>query len=389
MKVGVLSFLLMFVGLPAYAHEHAQGEVRYFAGMAGVITPMMEYIPKGEIDAEKATIIDHYRVVYDADKRLKSIKYFSRGKPSNEAYFQTHEVRYSYPNSQRIREYFGADGAAMAMWRHYYGSANIQKEIYTRDGDIVTLHMFGLEDERVTAGTGSHEYRADYSDTRGFIQTQFKEDGTPNVIFDYLPFETSVITRNEFGYLYQILQIDPESGAVIDHDEAGFAEMRLMFDEYGSENGWEFRNAKGQLANRAATAVDPGYARWLYEFEWEDQRLGRFRVMNEYYETADGSSFCSNDVVCLRRMKFDAHRNVISSETFGADGGLVTDPGAGYAKVELDYDAQGRRTEARYMGADGALRTTGVAVRRTYYDAAGAAITEEFDHAGDLIPAAE
>ncbi|NVJ99482.1 MAG: hypothetical protein HWE25_15120 [Alphaproteobacteria bacterium] len=385
MKASFLSFLLFALAPSAWA----DAEVRYFAGMAGVITPMMEYIPKGEIDADKAARIDHYRVAYDPEGRFSSIKYFSRGRPSSKAYFQTHEVRYSYTGNKRIREYFAEDGAPTPMWRHYYRSQNIQREVYTRVGDVVTLHMYGLDGERVTAGTESFEFRADHSDPRGFIQTQFKADGSPNVIFSYLPFETSVITRNEFGYLYQILQIDPETSEVINHPEAGFAEMRLIFDALGSENGWEFRNAAGDLVDRAATAVDPGYARWIYEFEWEDRALGRFRVLHERYETAAGEQFCSGGIICARQMGVDAHRNVTSSATFGVDGELVIDPDAGFAKVESAYDGRNRRTEQRFYASDGALRTEGVAVRRFVYGEGGAPVVTEFDHTGAKIEKAE
>lgn len=389
MKASVLLLLLMLMGVPAHAHGHGQGEIRYFAGLAGVISPMLEYIPRGEVDANKAATIDHYRIVYDHEGRLSNIKYFKNGAPSEEAYFYAHEVRYSYEDGRRVRQYFGVDGAPDAMWRHYYRSENVHREVYTRDGSVVTLQMFGVDGDRVSVGTGSSEFQADLSHQDGFLQTQTKNDGSPNVIFEYLPFENALITRDDRGFLYQILHVDPAHGNVTVHPQAGFAEMRILFDDYGNEMGWEFRDDKGKLVNRGADVVDPGYARWLYELDWTDRSLGHFRALGERYETADGDPFCIGGVKCRVSRSMDERGNLISQATFGPDGTLVVDPDSGYAKVEIDYDDQNRRTEVRYLGAEGTFRQTGVAVRRYAYDAAGSVTTEELDYSGKIIVASE
>lgn len=367
----------------------ASGErTEYYAGLAGVISPLLEYTPRGPVSAERAgTLPYHYRVIYDEQGRLKNIKYFELNRPSNGAYFDTHEVSYEYGQGKRTRSYYGADGAPKAMWRHYYQSTNVQKEVYVTEGNKTTLQMYGLDGERVVVGTGAYSFVAEKGDPRGFYQTQYQQDGTPTVIFDYLPFERSLITKNAAGYLYQILNLEAEGGQVVTHEIAGFAEMRLHFDEYGNEMGWDFRNTNGQLVNRGEGNVDPGYAAWIYDMQWTDRSLGHFTVFTERLETASGVPFCAAGIRCLVSREVTPTNEISRVQVFGPDGKLAMDPDGNYAEIQLSYDAMDRRTEMRFMGTDGALRRTGVAVRTYHYDQSGeAAEIKEFDHTGALIP---
>ena len=365
----------------------ANSDDRYFAALAGIISPMFEYHPRGEITAEGAKAMPHYRVGYDSENRLSSIRFFKYGRPSDDAYFYTHEVRYTYDAGKRVRSYYGADGQPKAMWRHYYQSENVQREEFTRSGNKVTLFLYGLDGERVEVGTGSYAFMADFGDPRGFVQTQVKRDNSANIIFNYLPFEVALMTVGEHGFLHQILNVAPDGGAVVVHTAAGFAEMRILFDAYGNELGWEFRDARGALANRAPTAVDPGYARWIYEFDWTNVPLGQYSSYIERYETADGIRFCQGGVKCISRRAFDPNFNITAVANFGPDGKLAQDPGAGFARFEADYDAVGHRIEARYFDPDNSLRKNAVAIRRYHYDLAGAQTIEELDDKGQPLPA--
>jgi hypothetical protein len=384
--------ILMLLGLLMNASTTLSAddlEPKYYAGLAGVITPLLEYRPRGLVDETAAPSMNHYKVLRDKKGRLVSIRYFEKQQPSDDAYFQTHEVRYEYTDNKRIRRYYGVDGKPKAMWRHYYQSENVQKEEYVRNGNTITLHMYGADGSRVEVGTGSFEFSAQYVDDRGFIQTQRTIDGAANVIFDYLPFERSLITKDANGFLFQILNINIENVVVMD-ERAGFAEMRILFDEHGNELGWDFRDVDSNLVDRAATVTDPGYAIWNYGFDWENRALGQFKSLTETYQTAAGERFCIGGVRCATTRYVTSARKISRVEVFGSDGALVWDPDFQYAQLEISYDDQDRRTEMRYLDAEGALRTTGIAVRKYVYTGADMSPTvSDFDHKGQLMPTGE
>lgn len=358
----------------------AEGTIRYFAGVAGVISPLLEFSPKGALSAEKAKDLNHYVVRYDAQNRLSSLKYFKQSEASSDSYFYAHEVRYTYGEGRRTRSYFGTAGEPQAMSRHYYRSDNVQREEYILDGNKTTLHMYGLDGERVEAGTGTYVFEGEILEGRGLIQRLYRKDGSAGIIFNYLPFEVSLLTLDENGYIYQILNFDESTGAVIMHEAAGFAEMRIKFDEFGNELGWDIRDTAGNLVNRSKDMEDGGHAIWTYEFEWIDRSLGQYSGYIQRYFTADSVPFCKGGAVCAQKLQFNRRDNVTRIENWGPSDVLVLDPVEKVAKVEIEYDKQGRRLESRYYGADAKLRTVGVAVRRYSYDQHGAQVVLAYDH---------
>lgn len=358
----------------------ADETVRYFSGVAGVISPLLEFSPKGEVSAEKAKGINHYVVRYDAQNRLSSLKYFKQSEASSDSYFYAHEVRYTYGEGRRTRAYFGTAGEPQAMSRHYYRSANVQREEYILDGNKTTLHLYGVGGERVEAGTGTYVFEGELLEGRGLIQRLYRKDGSPGIIFNYLPFEVSLLTLDDNGYIYQILNFDAKTGKVKMHEAAGFAEMRIMFDEFGNEHGWDIRDTAGNLVNRSSDMEDGGHAIWTYEFDWIDRSLSQYSGHIQRYFTADGAPFCKGGVVCAQKKAFNHRDNITLIEYWGPSDVLVVDPVEKFAKVEFDYDKQGRRSESRYYGADAKLRTAGVAVRRYSYEQDGTQTVQAYDH---------
>lgn len=333
--------------------SHALAErLSYHANLAGVISPMLEYNPRAEITAEQALQLNHYRVSRDAEDRLIRIAYYVDNKPSDGAYFSTHEVRYSYQADGWTRTYYDASGAPTTMWRHYYASRNVHKEVYTRTGDMVSLSMFGLEGEPVTVGTGSHRFTANHAHPEGFVQRQYRDDGSPNVIFDYLPFETALVTKDKNGFLDRIIRLNDETLLPEAHENAGFAEMRLDFDEWGNELGWHFRDVNGNLVNRAETTIDPGYAKWSYNMTWHNLELGLFTGFTERLYRADNSLFCIENVRCGVRISRDNQWRLKSIEYLGKNGQLVMDPTEGIARREFQYPEGAERTSTTYDADD-------------------------------------
>lgn len=397
MKRRLLVIVPLFMTLTGQS-TLADDSVRYFTKFVGVISPLLEFSLSGEVTAEEASNHNHYVVKYDDEGRYASIKYFKTSGPSTDAYYNAHEVRYTFEQNRRLREYFDTDGKPMAMSRHYYRSANVQKEEYNLDGDVTRLHLYGVDGERVEAGTGTYVFEGQTLEGRGLIQRLYRKDGTPGIIFNYLPFEVSLLTLNRYGFIRQILNYDEETGQVVMNNRAGFAEMRIEFDQFGNELGWSFRDPQGGLVNRldydggmlngTSTMLDGGYARHVYEFDWTNRQLGQYLGYTMRFISANGSPICKQqNTVCAERYEFDEKENFVLAEKFGRGGEYVFDPSAGFARFEVDYDKLGRRTESRVFGADGKLRQTGVAKRTFSYSEDGTQSAQSYDHEGNPVEA--
>jgi len=363
-----------------------QCEVRYFSKIAGVISPMLEFNLRGEISKLQSKNMRHYKVSYDEKGRVKSIKFFHRQWPSNGAYYYAHEVRYQYQENQKIRAYYNTKGEPMGMWRHYYRGGEIHKELYDTANGITTLSIFNTKGEQIEVGTGTYHFKSKHLNDKAFIQWQFKKDGTPNVIFDYLPFEVSMITKNEHGFLYQIIALDSKSDSAsslkrIMHPKAGFSEMRLNFDVNGNENGWDFRDVEGKLVDRPADGSDPGYATWKYKFDWKDERLGLFKGFDEFYFDKNNKPVCKTNGICRTRYDVDEFGNFTNLSTYDKDNKLFVNPDSKYAKFNYSYNDYGRRVKEEYFDESGELRKEGTAVVTIEYDDwQGAGKTSEFDY---------
>ena len=381
-----IHLLLLFILATSNLSYAKQNEVRYFSKIAGVISPMLEFKPRGEITKSQAKDMRHYRVTYDNKGRTESIKFFHRQWPSNGAYFYAHEVRYLYKENQKIRTYFNTKGEPMGMWRHYYRGGEIHREVYDTVDGVITLSIFDTKGKQIEVGTGTYHFKSKPISDNAFIQWQFKKDGTPNTIFNYLPFEVSMITKNEHGFLYQIIALDSKSDSAnnlkrIVHPKAGFSEMRLNFDVNGNENGWDFRDLEGNLVNRPEEGSDPGYATWKFQFDWKDEKLGLFKGYDEFYFDKNNKRVCKNNGVCKTRYDVDEYGNFTNLSTYDKNGKLFVNPDSKYAKFNYLYNEYGRRVKEEYLDATGKLRKEGVAVVSIEYeDWQGVAKVSEFDY---------
>lgn len=358
---------------------------RYFAKLAGVISPMLEYTPRGEVTEQQAKTINHYEVEYDQQGRLSQMRFFQGETPSSSAYFGAHQVSYAYAKDQHRRSYFDEKGQPAVMSRHYYRGGDVHEEIYHHSGNTTTLKLYNSQVERIAVGTGSYEFTAINIDNKRFIQRQFKQDGSANIIFDYLPFEVSMITKDGNDHLYQIINLDPDSLKRSMNTRAGFSEMRLNFDQYGNELGWDFRDLQGNLVNRPDTGVDGGYAVWQYQTNWINQKLGLFNSFTEIYRKADGSTYCKANGVCRVLTHRDNRGNYLGWEYLDERGKLIANPDDQYAKIVIERDKQGNRKAIKYFDAQGQLRRTGIAETRYQRDTQGNEIATNYDANGKSI----
>ena len=380
-------FLLVIVIAPSVlaASDSPSQAVRYYAKLAGVISPMLEYTPRGEVTAQRAKTLNHYQVTYNQQGRIAEIRYFQGENRSNSSYFGTHKVTYHYGKDQHSRSYFDVNVSPSAMSRHYYQGGDVHKKRYTYSGNTRLLKIYNRKEERIAVGTGSYEFSAENIDASRFVQRQFKIDGSANVIFDYLPFEVAIITKDANGHLYQIINIDASSLKRAVNSKAGFAEMRLEFDEHGNELGWDFRDEHGNLANRPADLIDGGYAKWQYQFNWINRELGLYHSFTESYQKADGSVYCKTGGVCSVVTYRDQWGNFTGWEYLDKHGKLINNPDDGFAKLVIERDNLGYRQATKYLNADGKLRSPGVAEQRYKRGKDGEEIEISFDAKGKKI----
>jgi hypothetical protein len=379
--------LLLLIGLAINpAAEANADEIRYYSGIAGIISPFLDYKPKGAISAGQAAGINHYRFSFDGNGRVNSIRFFQEDKPSNDAYFYAHEVRYSYDGNQVVRRYFDRSGHPMAMWRHYYGGGEIQQEVFTRKGDRRTLHLFDKDSKPVESKQGSYRFEAHVLNEHQFVQTQFRKDGSENVLTEYFPFKLAKITTDHRGYLHTITNVVAPTYRKVQQENAGFAEVEFDFNEAGAEMGWWFLDDKGRLANRAAAIVDPGYAKWLYDVAWHNRSLDLKASFTMHFHDKNDRRISNSDGVYAMRYTQDAKGNTSSMETINRQGMLMDHPVSRFARSETSRNPDGQRSEVRYYDSSLKLVKQGRAIERFIYDAEGnLSETMRLDSAGMLI----
>jgi hypothetical protein len=359
--------------------------IRYFAKLAGVISPMLEYTPRGEVNAQQAKTLNHYRVIYDEQGRFQEMRFYQGEKASSNSYFGAHRVTYKYDNNQHSRNYFDENDQPSIMWRHYYQGGDVHKEVYSRSGNTTELSIYNQFGEQIAVATDSYQFIAVSLDAKRFIQRQLKQDGSANIIFDYLPFEVSMITKDVNDHLYQIINLDPDTLKRSENAKAGFAEMRLNFDQYGNELGWGFRNEQGNLVNRPNAGVDGGYATWQYQMKWKNRALGLFNSFSEFYRKSDNTPFCKPSGVCSIVTYRDDWGNLLGWEYLDKNGELIVNPDDDYAKLLIERDSTGYRHSVKYFDANGLLRESGVAETRYHMDDNGKEIEIRFDAKGKKI----
>lgn len=367
--------------LAACSPAKQMSDTKYFSEISGVISPFLDYNLYGLLSADEAKKINHYRVKYDDQGRVSAIAHFNRDKPSSNAYFRAHEVRYTYDDTVKTRSYFDENGAPTRMWRHYYQSQNVHKEVYKQDGKQTILQMFGTEGDRVSVGTEAYEFRSDRLSDDRYIQTQFKEDGSSASLMPSFLFETVVISVDEHGFLDAVTNWDSEMAQPVDHPVHNYARMQLSFDSYGNEIGWEYRKASGAMHIDA----DDQYARIVYKKDFYDQAKGLYRSYTSLTYDDQGELNCPGTPVCSTMVTRSYAGDISGQKYLNAEGNLVNHPASGHAEVQIDLDDQGRRLEMRYLMADGQLKPEGLAVRKFIYGPDGDTTIISLDASGAEI----
>ncbi len=294
---------------------------KYYSNLAGIISPNLKYLGRGEISQEEAKTLKHYQFIYDGDRLLK-IQYFDKSQPNNNSYYGTHEVRYNYLDDKLIRSYYNAEGKMSTTYRHYYLGIAIHQEVFELDknNNKISLVLKDSLNNQIESGIGSYSFKFEKIDDNTFLQRQFKKDGSPNVLTPYFPFYNSKISTTKKGLLYSITNVDTEGNLTM-NEEAGYASIVFDFDEYGNELGWSFKDTSNNLSNRKNYLnMDYGFAKVVYKFNWEKKSLGLHTGFEEAYFDEENKPTENDKGIHLINYEFDKNGVLLRLKRYNLDG---------------------------------------------------------------------
>ncbi|MBO0322296.1 hypothetical protein J0X14_08315 [Muricauda sp. CAU 1633] len=331
--------------------EHQQ---KYFSKLTGIISPYMDYNPRGEMHKDSIKDRSHYQFSYDANGRVLEIEYFNKQGKSNDSYFGMHKVVYSYFPDSLVRRYYDAEGQKGNMSRHYYGGGNIHKEKFSTDskGLKSALALKDTSNISVANGFGTFRYSWITNADGSFEQNQYKKDGSRNILTEYFPFHKSLITVDDKGHLHSITNLDTINNSAQLNHAAGYAKVIFDFDAYGNEMGWEFQDLDGNLANRKSVfAMEHDYAKVVYDFTWKNKKLGESSAFSMNFLDTDGNPTVSNEGIHQTSYQFNGKQDITLMEFYGENQERVVHPANGYHKILVSYDSDGNRTGVIRMDA--------------------------------------
>jgi len=234
------------------------------------------------------------------------------------------------------------------MWRHYYQGGDIHIERYHLDGKKRTVSLFNQNNEAIESGIGSHLLVAKQLSKTSYLQTQFTLDGTPHKFRNSMPFKTTLITVDGLGQLDKVSNVTLPSLEPVYNDHAGFATLKVHFDDYGVESGWDYPDEDGNLMNQPETDTEAGIARWSYYRKWRNRQQGQFEFMwVQVYDQTGRPAKHPNGATTVQYTKdeLDRYQKVSYLDAEGKPHQLEKE---GYAKRIFHYDENGSRSETRY-----------------------------------------
>jgi CubicO group peptidase (beta-lactamase class C family) len=216
-----LNLIILIVFLPFVVYS--QGESGYYINWD--INHAETFVkPSIPISEAEARIINCYYVEFDAENRLKSVKYFFSGQPSNYSNYGAFELIRVYDEDHWTEKYRNTDGVFIENSRgifekHYHTDADgywIRKEHYKKSGELLS--------EGVAV---SEVIRNEKNEIATEIQLSINGDTIP----DGNGFKIVHFSYNEDGLtLYR--QNRNEKGFVV-NGRQGYATVLFQFDQNG------------------------------------------------------------------------------------------------------------------------------------------------------------
>lgn len=351
-RVLVISLFLLLQSNLVTANDSLN--LKYYAGMSGVISPFLEYHPVLPVAESEAQTIPHYRVSTDNNGRLIEIAYFDQA-AANNSYFGTHKVQYSYRDSGHdsgnySRKYYDTDGAPAFMWRHYYQGGDIHEERYQAAEGKRFVALYNDAGEAIESNIGAHKFKAVVLDSKRFLQTQTNLKGDAIPFRNAMPFMSVIVSVDGDGFLDKVLNVAPETLQPMLNQKAGFAALKVNFDENGLELGWEYQDEHGSLVNLPMTDPDePGAAFTVWFKQWRNQKLNQWSQVHGRYYDKTGAVIADKRGVYLLHYTKDDQNRIAEIAYYGKHDKLHFVQDEGFARKEFHYPDDGSaRIEKRY-----------------------------------------
>ena len=339
-KLKIVGLIVMF--WPGWLMADDKQSYEYYAGMSGVISPFLEYHPVLPVTAQQAEGIRHYRVKRDGSRRLLEIAWFDKKTKANNSYFDTHKVTYQYSENGHSRRYFDAEGKPANMWRHYYQGGEIHHEKYSYSSKVREVTLHNANGQAIESTIGAHKFRAQTLDDRRYLQTQVNLAGKRIPFRNAMPFMAVTVSVDGDGYLDKVTNVDEQTLQPKVHSNAGYASLKVNFDENGLELGWEYQDATGSLVNLPSTDPDePGAALTVWFKKWRNQSLNQWSDVWARYYDKTGAVVADKRGVYLMHLQKDSDNRLTDIRYLDKQGKLMFVESEGFARKQYVYKDDG------------------------------------------------
>jgi hypothetical protein len=374
---GLLSLFLAFLGNAALADKTPPppapplpaNQPGYFFTLD--LDPRYQYVGTGALTEEDAAHANCYRLVYDADGKLRQIEYLRAGIPTPDRLFGVTRIDVEYQpgierrwfrdaQGQPVRDVDGNQGEELALNAAGYpteitnldapdnpvrDSSGVIHYLRTLDDHnrLVTGRRLGLLGTAITDDGGFFETRTVY-DTEGRVMERSNHDGAGNLLNN----------SDGVALIRTTYTIYPDAMQIVD---SYFDASSLATEE------------KSSGVHQRQRVVDQ-----------------RGLLLDESYFDAGGAPTTDPEAAHERRYTYDARGNELTEQFFGIDGKPVdrrpiSPRGLDFAAAVYKYDDKNRVVALAYFGEDGAAqipRNLGAAVVRQEYDAKGDIVRRQF-----------
>jgi serine/threonine-protein kinase len=290
---------------------------------------------------------------YDANGNLRQVRYYdAQGEPVTTGDGAGYDCEYDERGNMTQYVSVGKDGTpAPGRLAAKYG--------YDRNDNQTSFAVYARDGDRATNSDGYHRKNSLYDGKNQLQEERYYDSRDEPCVVKSTGYATVTYRYdsrgNETGTAYFDASGSPCAG------QEGYASRRNEYDATGRLTRQTYFDERG-APTRPSVFVPEGLAGY-------DRRGNMNRIAS-----ADGyGRLIDNPRTgwAVQRREFDARGNIVGEVFLDRDSLPALDRDIGAHRTEYVYSRQGKRTEARYFGLDGALRESPYAIARTAYDGRG------------------
>jgi hypothetical protein len=163
-----------------------------------------------------------------------------------------------------------------------------------------------------------------------------------------MPNEATLINVDDLGFLDKVVNVNPITLSPVHNEVSGFTTLKVNFDEFGVETGWDYLDEKGNLLNQPSSTDEYGIAKWAYFRQWENRKKGLFKKMWIQVYDQTGASIVHPNGASSVRYTMDERNRYREVSFLDANGQLYQSTNDGFARRAFVYGDDGQRIETKY-----------------------------------------